>query len=298
MALINDEIGYIGGIPGPGKVYVAGVGYVNAPAQQGTYVAGVGYVTPEQVAKAAGQWTCECGASNSGKFCLNCGKPKPAPKEEWTCSCGHKNTGKFCSECGKTKPEEWTCSCGHKNIGKFCNECGKAKPEEWTCSCGHKNSGKFCSECGELSPAEKTKVAVPVVEEAPVAVESASAPVVEDVKSEPILEVAPVEAAPVVVAGSWVCPACGEVNTTKFCQACGMKQPECAATPEAVPAAPIVEDAKPEPKPVVEETKPEPVVEATPVEAAPVVAAGSWVCPACGEVNTTKFCQTCGTKQP
>ena len=298
MALINDEIGYIGSVPGPGKVYVAGVGYVNAPAQQGTYVAGVGYVTP----KAPGSWSCECGAENTGKFCQKCGKAKPDPKGTWTCSCGAKNTGKFCSECGQTKPEEWTCSCGHKNMGKFCNECGKAKPEEWICSCGHKNSGKFCSECGELSPAEKAKVAAPVVNETPVAV--APEPVVKEVKPEPapapVVEAAPVESAPVVAPGSWVCPACGDVNTTKFCQTCGMKQPEGAAAPEVAPAvsAPIVEEVKPEPAPVVEEAKPEPVVEAAPVEPAPAVAPGSWVCPACGEVNNTKFCQTCGTKQP
>ena len=79
-----------------------------------------------------------------------------------------------------------------------------------------------------------------------------------------------------------------------------MKQPEGAAAPEVAPAvsAPIVEEVKPEPAPVVEEAKPEPVVEAAPVEPAPAVAPGSWVCPACGEVNNTKFCQTCGTKQP
>lgn len=50
-------------------------------------------------------WTCSCGAKNTGKFCSECGKPKPATSGEWTCSCGAKNTGKFCSECGKPKPE-------------------------------------------------------------------------------------------------------------------------------------------------------------------------------------------------
>lgn len=68
----------------------------------------------------------------------------------WQCSCGAKNTGKFCSECGAPKPaDEWVCSCGAKNNGKFCTECGAPKPEgEWICSCGTRNTGKFCSECG------------------------------------------------------------------------------------------------------------------------------------------------------
>ena len=68
----------------------------------------------------------------------------------WTCSCGATNTGKFCSECGKPIPTTWTCSCGAVNSGKFCTECGKPAPEApWTCSCGAVNTGKFCSECGK-----------------------------------------------------------------------------------------------------------------------------------------------------
>ncbi|MFV0395241.1 MAG: SPFH domain-containing protein [Coprobacillaceae bacterium] len=71
----------------------------------------------------------------------------------WTCECGHENEGKFCSECGKPKPqaEEWTCSCGNLNKAKFCGECGKPRPanNEWTCECGSINEGKFCKECGK-----------------------------------------------------------------------------------------------------------------------------------------------------
>ena len=70
----------------------------------------------------------------------------------WDCSCGQKgNTGKFCMECGSPKPEAWDCACGAiGNMGKFCSECGARKPENWNCSCGAKgNTGKFCSECGK-----------------------------------------------------------------------------------------------------------------------------------------------------
>mgnify|MGYP004527928607 CR=1 FL=1 len=79
-------------------------------------------------AAKAGEWTCECGQSNTGKFCSNCGKAAPV-KNEWTCECGTVNTGKFCSNCGKPAPiPEWTCECGTVNAGKFCSNCGKARP--------------------------------------------------------------------------------------------------------------------------------------------------------------------------
>lgn len=79
-----------------------------------------------------------------------------AAAEGWLCSCGHRNTGKFCAECGKPKPAEaegWVCpKCGNRNTGKFCAECGTAKPAgDWFCpECGHKNPAgtKFCPECG------------------------------------------------------------------------------------------------------------------------------------------------------
>jgi len=46
----------------------------------------------------------------------------------WTCACGNENTGKFCSECGKERPAtSWTCACGAVNTGKFCSECGKPR---------------------------------------------------------------------------------------------------------------------------------------------------------------------------
>ena len=84
--------------------------------------------SPQQTAAPANSWTCECGASNTGKFCSECGKPAPAPVNSWTCECGTVNTGKFCSECGKPAPAaEWTCECGTVNKGKFCSNCGKAR---------------------------------------------------------------------------------------------------------------------------------------------------------------------------
>ena len=75
------------------------------------------------------EWKCECGAVNTGKFCSECGKAKPADVT-WKCECGVLNTGKFCSECGKRRPGKIICdNCGYEwnkteNIPKFCPECG------------------------------------------------------------------------------------------------------------------------------------------------------------------------------
>ena len=85
-----------------------------------------------QQAAAAEGWLCSCGHRNTGKFCAECGKPKPAEAEGWVCpKCGNRNTGKFCAECGTAKPAgDWFCpECGHKNPAgtKFCPECGHKK---------------------------------------------------------------------------------------------------------------------------------------------------------------------------
>ena len=96
---------------------------------QNLYAMGQQQTAQPAAAQPAG-WTCSCGhTGNTGKFCGECGAPKPAPAGEWKCSCGAVNTGKFCGECGKPRPaDEWTCSCGSVNKGKFCANCGNPRP--------------------------------------------------------------------------------------------------------------------------------------------------------------------------
>ena len=74
-------------------------------------------------------WKCACGAVTDGKFCPQCGAPKPAPADSWKCACGSVNTGKFCPECGARKPQYRCNKCGWEPADptkppKFCPECG------------------------------------------------------------------------------------------------------------------------------------------------------------------------------
>ena len=66
--------------------------------------------SPERDDVSSPKWVCSCGYSdNSGKFCCNCGNPRPAAEdpEMWTCpDCKTEcNKGNFCAACGKPRPK-------------------------------------------------------------------------------------------------------------------------------------------------------------------------------------------------
>ena len=129
-----NENGAMMGFMGMGMATQAGgintQGLYNMAAQQQPAAP----AAPTPAAPAAGEWTCVCGTKNIGKFCKECGQPKPAAPASWTCSCGAVNTGRFCTECGKPKPAA--------KPNYRCKKCGFV-PEDPT------NPPKFCPECGD-----------------------------------------------------------------------------------------------------------------------------------------------------
>lgn len=113
----NMNAGMAGGMQGANNA--AGAQSMAGQRTQGTPVLG---------------WNCSCGhTDNRGKFCGNCGSPKPAAAG-WTCACGTVNQGKFCMECGGKKP-----------MGAPLYKCDKCnwEPEDPA------NPPKFCPECGD-----------------------------------------------------------------------------------------------------------------------------------------------------
>ena len=107
------------------------MGAAQNQAQQGQRMNNVGRT---QGAAVPG-WTCKCGQTdNRGKFCVECGTPRPSDAG-WVCGCGTVNQGKFCTECGAKKP-------AGAPIYK-CNKCGWM-PEDPA------HPPRFCPECGDV----------------------------------------------------------------------------------------------------------------------------------------------------
>ncbi len=107
------------------------MGAAQNQAQQGQRMNNVGRT---QGAAVPG-WTCKCGQTdNRGKFCVECGTPRPSDAG-WVCGCGTVNQGKFCTECGAKKP-------AGAPIYK-CNKCGWM-PEDLA------HPPRFCPECGDV----------------------------------------------------------------------------------------------------------------------------------------------------
>ena len=131
-AAASNEAGAMTGFMGMGMAMNAGG--MNAQnlftiGQQGQQA------QPQQSAPTpANGWKCTCGATATGKFCPECGSPKPVEAGGWICSCGAVNKGKFCQNCGAKKPA---------GVPQYrCDKCGW-EPEDPT------HPPKFCPECGD-----------------------------------------------------------------------------------------------------------------------------------------------------
>ena len=101
MGAQQNMAGMQQGMPGA-QPYMAGMQQGMPGAQQN--MAGMQQGMPGAQQTAPGSWRCQCGTIATGKFCPECGSPRPVVQDQWTCSCGTVNKGKFCQECGKSRP--------------------------------------------------------------------------------------------------------------------------------------------------------------------------------------------------
>lgn len=122
----SNAAGSMAGFMGMGVGMQAGGGFMGAASQSNQQQ--MNAQAQSAPASGANGWVCACGKQNTGRFCAECGKPRPE-EQKWTCACGASNSGKFCSACGKPRPGNMVCGkCGHKfengAAAKFCPECG------------------------------------------------------------------------------------------------------------------------------------------------------------------------------
>ena len=106
----KNDAGAATGFFGMGMGMNAGGDYLNQASQNNNQQ--MQQNQQAQQKNADDQWTCpKCGEKNSGKFCSNCGEPKPAP------TAAAKIQMK-CSDCGETVDLS-------NGVPKFCPHCGK-----------------------------------------------------------------------------------------------------------------------------------------------------------------------------
>ena len=81
----SNTAGAMTGFMGMGMAQQAGGANMQGLYQMGAQQAAQSAAQQSTVAPA-GAWKCECGAENTGKFCAQCGKPKPQAGV-WSCRC-------------------------------------------------------------------------------------------------------------------------------------------------------------------------------------------------------------------
>lgn len=93
-----------------GNANGAAAGFMGMSVAQGAGGVNVGELMNDQPAPKApaapsgDTWVCQCGETNSSKFCTNCGSPRPAKAAKRFCpDCGAELVPgkKFCPDCGK-----------------------------------------------------------------------------------------------------------------------------------------------------------------------------------------------------
>lgn len=136
----SNENGVASSFMGLGMVGNLSMGAMGTFGPQGNAGGAVNpFPAQTQQGRSTEGWTCACShAGNTGKFCAECGKPRPIPAG-WTCTCGAVNQGNFCTECGKPRPAGaplYRCDkCGWTpddptHPPKFCPQCGDAFDEK------------------------------------------------------------------------------------------------------------------------------------------------------------------------
>ena len=104
----NNSAGAATGLMGMGMVGGMGAGNTMQTLmqmQQAQQMQGQPVQTAAPQQPVQNGWTCSCGNVNTGKFCSECGSPKPAPKQLKCDKCGWQPepgapAPKFCPECG------------------------------------------------------------------------------------------------------------------------------------------------------------------------------------------------------
>lgn len=130
-------------------------------------------------------WTCECGRSNSGRFCMGCGKPQP-------------------SEPPVEKTPEFAAEADQEHVASGINETIEPAAEE-------SNSDDSFMEAG--NDEESVEAAAPDDELSEEVLSEADEEADEEAEREPEQVIADPD--------NWVCGDCGRENFGKFCMGCG-----------------------------------------------------------------------------